>query len=302
MKAIRHLGRLYYERRAAGMAPRAWQSRAVGVVVAARNRSGQRAENFLRTLRTQTMPVDLVDMTLVDYGSESEHAADLQKRCDAWRVRYIFLPVADHFQRNKSLALNIGLRHMPEWCHVALCTDIDMIFAPNFLEWVMRTQLAYPKAITLCQFTDLREEAIGEDTDVVAEFDRIRTMGELFDDCAVGPCLALTREWYYRVRGFDERMFGEDHCDTDLLYRAERDGMVRFWLNQHTSLLHQWHWRRFDQPRDAKEQLDKESYERFWDVNAEFSDHDPTIVRNADHDWGVLPEGGFVIDQPERRR
>jgi hypothetical protein len=302
MKVVRKLARRYCDWRCRRLPQRCWSTLGLGVVVAVRNRSGQRPENFLRTLRHQTMPPDMVDITLVDYGSDPEHAQDLQDRCLDWRVRYIYLPVPSHLERRRGLALNVGLRRMPEWCRVAMCTDIDMLFARDFLEWVMRTQLAYPRALTLCRFVDLRQEAISPETDVVAQFDQIKTQGEYYDDSAVGPCLGAPRAWFHHIRGFDERLFGEDHDDTDIRWRNRRDGRIEVRLEDRTSLLHQWHWRRFEQAESAEQKLDAESYHRYWDSNMAIVQGDQSVIRNLDHEWGQLPEGGYVIEPPERRR
>lgn len=303
MKMLRHWGRAWYALKARQLPERVWSQLGLGVVVAARNRAGWRAANCLRTLRRQTMPPDMVDLTLVDYGSEPEQAAQLQELCLDWRVRYVWLPVADHGSRRRGHALNCGLRLVPEWCRYAVTTDIDMLYAPNFLEWVVRTQYSYPDAFTVCRFRDLPEGAVDEHTDVLAEFDRLRPLGELYDDSAVGPCLAAPRKWWFKVRGFDERMGGEDHDDTDVKYRAQRDHRVLVWLHEQTAMLHQWHWRRFDAAPETPEQLaDAESYRRWYQHNQEIADGDLTIIRNRDHEWGQLPDGGYVIEAPERRR
>jgi hypothetical protein len=302
MKVIRRLGRRLCEQRALRLPERRWSTVGLGVVVAARNRAGVRVKNFMRTLRRQTVPHDMVDVTLVDYGSEPECAAELRALCLDWRVRYCFLPVPSHLERRRSLALNIGLRQVPEWCRYVVCTDIDMLFAPNFCEWVLRTQLAYPKALTLCQFLDLPEGSMDDDTDPLAEFGRLRALGVPYEETANGPCLGAPRAWWYAIRGYDERLFGEDHDDWDIRKRARRDGRAEVWIHDHTALLHQWHWRRFETPRDEQDLPDQESYHKHFAPNAQIADHDPTIRRNLDHEWGVLPPGGTVIEPPERRR
>ncbi|MBI5831513.1 MAG: hypothetical protein HZB16_04275 [Armatimonadetes bacterium] len=302
MKVVRKLGRAYCEHRAASMPERRWSTVGLGVVVAARNRSGQRVDNFMRTLRRQTMPPDMVDITLVDYGSEPDHAASLREACLDWRVRYVGYSVPSHLERRRGHALNVGLRQMPTWCRIALCTDIDMLFAPNLLEWVMRTQLAYPRALTLCQFMDLPEDAIGPDTDPVAEFERLHALGIWYDDGATGPCTAAPREWFHAIRGFDERLFGEDHDDADIHHRAKRDGLVDVWIHGQTTLLHQWHYRRYDPPSTPEQALDHVSYHRHDEPNRHIVATSETVVRNEGFEWGQLPADGLVIEPPERRR
>ncbi|MBI2297983.1 MAG: hypothetical protein HYU66_03360, partial [Armatimonadetes bacterium] len=157
-------------------------------------------------------------------------------------------------------------------------------------------------ALALCRFTDLPEGSPADDTDVIAEFERLRGLGQLYDDSAVGPCLAAPREWYHQVRGFDERLFGEDHDDFDIQRRARLSGLVEVWLHDRTALLHQWHWRRFDEPRTPEEQAEHERYRRHWERNRELVLASDDPVRNRDHEWGALPDGAEVIEPPERRR
>lgn len=295
MSLVGRLARRWFDHRAARLPERAWRTVGVGVMVAAHNRSGQRVENFLKTLRHQTLPAERVDITVVDYGSAPEHGEDLRERCRRHHARYIYLPTTT-LERRRSLAYNVALRHMPEWVEIAMATDIDMIFAPDFLEQVVRVQIAYPPCLTLCRFTDLPEDAMTDDTDVVAEFERLRRLGELYDDCATGPCLAARREWWWRIRGYDERLYGEEHDDYDTQCRAKASGLVQVWIHDRTSLLHQWHWRRYGGPRTEEERAEHERHLRHFQQNREIVLGSPDPVRNRDHEWGVMPEGGYVIE------
>ena len=301
MGLIGRLARTYFDWRSRRLPERRWSTTGIAVIVAVHNRSGQRVENFLKTLRRQSMPPDYVDLTVCDYGSDPDHSADLKGRCWDWRVRYVRYDCLGT-ERSRALALNTALRQVPEWIHCVVSTDIDMIFAPNFLETVVRTQLAYPQALTLCRFVDLPEAAIGPETDVIAEFETLREAGEYYDRSATGPCLGAAREWYYHIRGFDERLRGEDHDDFDIQRRARASGLVEVWTEDRTAMLHQWHWRRFEAPRGADEQAEHERYQRHWETNRDMVLEAGDPVRNQDQEWGS-PSGGIeVIEPPERRR
>lgn len=263
----------------------------LGVCVPVRNRSGARVENFLRTLRAQTVPESCVDLTVCDFGSDADELTDVTARCRQHRARLVALH-DDRVEWNKSLALNAALRHTPESCRYLFPTDIDMLFAPNFVETVLRAHLAWGEALVLCEFKDLPREALRAETDVVAEFAALDALGELAGDHAVGPCLSASREWYFKVRGFDERMRLWGFMDLDIQRRAQRDGLPEVWINSQTVLLHQWHARKWDVQQTEAE---REEMRQRYDANRKLYDEDPSIVRNPDG-WGELPDGAEVIE------
>ncbi|MBI2297984.1 MAG: glycosyltransferase family 2 protein [Armatimonadetes bacterium] len=264
----------------------------LAVVVPVLDREGWRTRNFLRTLRAQTLPPECLDLTVVDFGSRPEHVAELEGLCAEHRARLVALPPGGA-EWNKSHALNVGLRHVPEAARFVLPTDVDMLFAPSFAERVLRAHLVWEAALVLCEFRDLPREALGPETDVVARFDELAAMGEWAGDHAVGPCLSATREWYHRVRGFDERMRRWGFMDLDIVRRAELDGLPLVRVEHRTALLHQWHPRKWDVHRD--DPAAQEAMRRQYEANRLIYESDATVVRNPDG-WGEAPEGTRVVE------
>lgn len=285
VRLARRLDHLRREALAARLPLDRVRAETVGVAVAVRNRGGARVDNFLATLRAQTLPPECVDITVCDFGSEPAALDELRELCDRHDARLV--PTGDSSPAwNKSLALNIALRHSAPRARWLLPTDIDMLFAPNFIETVIRAHLAFGSAIVLAQFRDLPPELDIGGIDPVADFARLTAASEWVGEHATGPCLSTSREWCFRVHGFDERMTLWGYMDQDYSTRALRDGLREVWIHERTTLLHQWHPRKFEVFRGDPEQqrVMREHYE----ANRRLYETDTSIVRNPES-WGGLP-------------
>lgn len=276
------LGRRWRKWRCYYLLPRRVWERPLGVVVAVRNRSGQRVENFLQTLRRQTVPPEQVEIVVCDFGSEPDHARDIRARCARHGARYIYTP--DGPVWNKSRALNIAIQHTSPTAEFILSTDIDLLFAPNFVETVLRVLTGYGPCLVLCQFRDLPAGALRPETDLRAEFGRLCRMATWHDRSGTGGCQAAPRAWFFRVRGYDERLRLWGGMDEDLLRRARRDGLEPVWIQDRTALLHQWHRRKWDFAQDSPAQ--EALIRRYWEENHRLIAADPSIVRNREG-WGM---------------
>ena len=99
------------------------------------------------------------------------------------------------------------------------------------------------------------------------------------------------------MRGFDERMVLWGYMDQDFSERALRDGLRGVWIHERSTMLHQWHPRKFEVHR-GDEQAQALMRERF-DANRRLFEDDQSIERNAGG-WGELGPEARVIEPPGR--
>lgn len=99
--------------------------------------------------------------------------------------------------------------------------------------------------------------------------------------------MSATREWWHRVRAFDERMIGWGAEDNDMWKRAEADGRILLDIQTlglpHAKVYHQWH------PLPIlieTGQLSEEKFRELRRANKQIWKHDETIIRN-DENWGL---------------
>jgi hypothetical protein len=205
----------------------------VKVVVAYRNRGWQRAFRFLKTLEAQSRKPDRV--VLVDFGEETPQLRD-------WRgdfvYDYLWLPQGMPWSR--SLALNQGVCLTPP-CDSVLLTDIDVLFAPNFIQCGLEKLQDFPNACLKCLSLDLPEGAISEQTDVVREFAKIAKLGVPTHSRNIGRCQWIGESIFHQLRGLDESMFLWGNEDTDFHRRILWLGAYVICLEEDTQLLHEWH-------------------------------------------------------------
>lgn len=209
----------------------------ISAIIPSRNRSGQRLDNCLRSLRWQDVPAASLEIVLVDFGSHPDHAASVAEV--AAKYNAVLVRVEDTGLWNRSRALNIGIQSATgELC---FCTDADMIFAPNFVSQLLEASTAEAdNALILCRCHDLAEGAV-DGAVSVADYPKLRETAEVRDTSGTGACQVARRDFFVAVRGYDEafKFWGAE--DNDMVSRARRFGLSRVWLGEDTAMLHQWH-------------------------------------------------------------
>ena len=209
----------------------------LSIIIALRDRSGLRLENCLRSLAWQDLPRERFEILLSDFGSSPDHQRATLKTArqhDACVIR-----TDTRTLWNKSKALNIAIREAQG--RYVLCTDADMIFAPNFLNTLLRTQReADDGAFVLCQSRDL-PESLSERHYSEDDLPELVAHSQLRARQGTGACQMATRAFFERVRGYDEGYKGWGQEDTDMTYRAGRSGLRHRWVDGETHMFHQWH-------------------------------------------------------------
>lgn len=173
-------------------------------------------------------------------------------------------------------------------------TDVDMIFAPNFIEMLVRAGIQFYPSLVMCAAQEIsRENApIAEQKNPVLKYKEILSSSKLRG--GMGMCLCAPRQWFFRIHGFDERYILWGHDDDDILKRAKLDGLHQVGVADRTSLIHQWHV-----PATANLELltDDERHRRQEALVANKAIYidSMSVSRNLEG-WGVEPLGTKVIE------
>ncbi len=209
----------------------------LSVVIALRDRGGVRLENCLRSLRWQDVPADSVEIVLSDFGSDAPHRAELVGLAETHDARIVRTDTVEVW--NRARALNIGIRNARG--RYVLCTDADMIFAPNFLRTLLRAQAADDdQALVLCQSRDL-PEALPDAPWAVDDVPTLIAQSAFRERLGTGACQMAPRAFLERLRGYDEGYKRWGLEDTDMTFRAQRAGLTLRWVEDETAMMHQWH-------------------------------------------------------------
>jgi glycosyltransferase involved in cell wall biosynthesis len=209
----------------------------ISVVLPVRDRGGTRLENCLRSLRWQRIEADRVEIIISDFGSAPAAARSIEElaiayRCDLRRVdtREVW---------NRSRALNVGIRAAT--ARYVLCTDADIIFAPNFLPAALAAhERTAGRGFVVCKCHDL-PASIPLRLWSERDFDELGAQASLRHTFGTGACQSARRSFFERVRGYDEKYLFWGKEDTDMLVRANHCGLALTWIEGETKMLHQWH-------------------------------------------------------------
>ena len=243
----------------------------VSVLIPCRNRSGRRLDACLHSLRTQHYPIEQVEIVVSDFGSDVSHAAALKKLCDSYDCRLVRTETDAMW--NRSRALNLALQEARG--DYVVCTDVDILFAPNFLSTVCET-LSRENTFVVCRCRDLLPET--EEIPFVPEaYDALHARSKFRHLLGTGACQAVRKEWFFDVRGYDEKYVYWGYEDRDMFRRATRGGLEVVWIHERTSMLHQWH------PKMDKDRVRLKYMNRFRYFLTGW------IVKKNRAGWGNLP-------------
>ncbi len=224
-------------------APRAEGGRpALSAIIPIRNRSGERLANCLRSLRWQegVAPADL-EVVLVDYGSDRGHREAVALEAARFEARVVRVEVGGLW--NRSRALNYGLRAARG--EYLLCTDVDMIFSPNFVSELLGRHREMEargggRKILFSRCLDLPESA-GLERWERGDYERLSALSSERPTQGTGACQCAHRDFFMYARGYDEAFEHWGAEDDDMRSRALRYGLTPEWISPAATMLHQWH-------------------------------------------------------------
>lgn len=248
------------------------------VVIPIRNTSGWRIRNCIRSLKIQSL--ESFTTIIADYGSSTKDFEQLMRdlenfdcsiyRCSTERVWSL------------SIARNMGIQRAMG--KIVVTVDSDLIFEPNVLSTIVEQhgKLENPFVVsTVCNiYENVRLKKIRLPEDYVK-----------FRNCRQRPgrggVMSAPRDWWHKVRGFDERMKGWGAEDDDMWARAGRDKRdlldIQSLKLPNIKVYHQWHPIPF---LIRTKQISKEKYKELWRMNKNIWKGDETIIRN-DEKWGL---------------
>jgi len=262
----------------------------LSIVVPIGNRFGSRIINVMKGLELQT--VDNIEIIVVDYGSIPIWHKKLMENLEPFDCTIYYYPTTDIW--SLTISRNIGLRR----AHGKYTGTIDGDCIPE--RDVAKLTLAVLKedtrAFMIRQpfFLDTFSDFLF-DLSLPEDYERLARARGRYIQPSLGAYMATSKEWWFKVRGFDERMRGWGSDDWDIWQRALRDGRrcKKFGPPTdigsptiqspfpRTEIYHQWHpetWLREEIGDTCFNMLRKRNQE----IRAE-----KTIVRN-DENWGVF--------------
>ncbi len=211
----------------------------IAAIVPVRNRSGARLENCLRSLRWQDFPAEELDIVLSDFGSNPEHLRSVRALAEQYKARVMHVRTDETW--NRSRALNIGVQFART--EMVFCTDVDMIFQPNFIGTLVETYRKHRgEVMVLSRCFDLPEEVPQEKVWNREDFAELRARSALRDTKGTGACQVAARSFFEYTRGYDEQYVYWGAEDVDMSGRALLYGLRHCWLDfRESTMLHQWH-------------------------------------------------------------
>jgi predicted glycosyltransferase involved in capsule biosynthesis len=251
----------------------------ITVLIGVKNRSDQRLVNALRTIRTQTHPVEMVRPMVVDYGSSQAHADRTERECKEYGAEYVRVEAAGEWSRAR--CLNIGIRRATT--KFLLTSDVDMVFSPRYVADAVAALKARPLAVVCAPMRDLPQQSVDPfwqfaETGRGIDLEYWKAQSLCRFEVGFHPSVATSYTAFFQLlRGYDEffAVWGEE--DRDLMRRLTNLGLSPEPINSESFYLHQWH--------PKYEGVNAEVGAPVIKRNRTYFRQHHTIIRN-DHDWG----------------
>lgn len=246
------------------------------VIIGVRNRDLQ-LQFSLRTLIDQTLPKNLYEIIIVNYGGENdEKTRQLVEFIDP-DIRYIYTHEKGIWCNAK--ARNIGV--LAAKSKLICFVNPDGLFGQNLLKEILKIHESYPKgALVQGRRYDLTTELTKNilngkfDADLRSIFQMAQY--RLHRISAEGDCQSFPKETYIAIGGYDEDYNGWGADDNDFSERIVRFGLPKVWLNHNKCRLLHLHHRRDYTNKHQNKQL--------------FFKRKGQIIRNVGKEWGQIRE------------
>jgi len=212
--------------------------------------------NHLQSLAYQTrVPDEVLVVSHGDTAEDWEQIPQLIEESFPWvgkRPTAAALRIGDPGDYwHKALAINHGIRRSRADADVICLFDVDMVLHPEHLEHLLQRQEGQAE-ITLCTNLSLAKTPHNERLFTVESFEAHRSRAQWIAPQSprnpLGPisygwggCQAAPREWWFKIRGYDEdfRLFGPE--DKDIIERAKATDLPIEWMPPELAMLHQYH-------------------------------------------------------------
>jgi len=222
-------------------------------------------------LLVQDLHRDLYDVVVVDFGSQDD-IAEYVNLIKASNVHY--LPVSGATQYDRARAYNIGARHLQS--EILVFSEADLLFPKHALRTIRDQIIQSEKQVCIIQQKNLEKletaVVIGK---TYSDYGEILKKAKIEDRPGINGCIALERQHFEAIGGFDEDYAGESQEVIDFVERLQQNNIQKSMCEQ-LYTLHMWH---NEFPKDKDGYFD-ELYRRKRQI--------ATPVRNANKDWGIL--------------
>jgi len=244
----------------------------LGIVIFIHNlefRGTFRLRNLLYSIRNQEDTVLNPNIIVVDQSNDNSYR-DISKFCKEFNAEYVYSKLQGEFWC-KGLCLNFGIKKLKN--PFIACMDVDNILAPNFFKTVQEE--ASESKLLICKVwksspkLDLTNFKMKDYIFLLSKCKYTEAR------CANGACQLANRTWWYKIKGYNENLLKWGTMDNELVAVAKLSGLIVQWINNKTSILHQYH----DLGKDREQHLkNKEKYKQVLVTK--------TIKRNDN--WGEL--------------
>ena len=249
----------------------------ISIVIPYRDRNTARVTNALNSYLWQTTPP--LEVIVVDYGSEPGHARSIKAETASRGFRYLRASPPDQAW-SYAKAANIGIR-ASRGKYVAV-TGIDMMLAPNF---VAELQKAHDKksvfVIARVSWLDNEPWTPKPFTDTFNAWEEAASRATLAGKIHRHAVMSAPRKWWFKARGFDERIPGMG-ADIDIRDRIRNDPGIEIIdicdpddPHHATTIIHQPH--EWGQGKGDEPALNKQRREAL---------RDTSLTKNSD-EWGT---------------
>lgn len=177
------------------------------------------------------------EVIVSDYGSRE--CPDLKQQVERLGARHVYTTTDGVWSRSR--ALNAGFAASRG--NVLVSTDADMLFSPRSMQIVGERILADPGQALVLQCRDLPE---GYDSarirDEGLQWSVYDAVASLRPRWGMGGMMAISRDTFMAVRGFDERMQVYGGEDMDFAQRVRWLGRRLSWVEHpDVRMFHMWH-------------------------------------------------------------
>lgn len=208
----------------------------VSVVIGFRNWGIRRIrlaiESVQRSFGTASGEVIISDYGSLDSVENEELARELG-------CTYVYTEDTGVWSRSRALNAGFALARG----ELLVSTDADMIFSPQALETVIELFHSDSRAAFFLQCRDLPQGMDDEWVEAHPEaWAEMEQLSRLRPRWGMGGMMAISREGFGEIRGFDERFHTYGAEDLDFAQRARRAGFKTVWVNDpNVRMYHMWH-------------------------------------------------------------
>ncbi|MEE1617842.1 glycosyltransferase family 2 protein [Brachybacterium sp. J153] len=178
------------------------------------------------------------EIIISDYGSADPSAS--RAVAEDSGARWVHTPGDPVWSRSR--ALNAGFAVADG--DLLISTDADMLFSPGTLEVVHAQHAAAGRCALFLQCRDLPESVPEETFDEPDRIDwaALERSSRLRPRWGMGGMMAIDRDGFTRLHGFDERLHTYGREDIDFARRARRAGWRTHWVDEpRARMFHMWH-------------------------------------------------------------